>query len=858
MQSSASSTAGQGGGAHFASARPWRVPALAIGGLLGAALQLQQAALWPASAYACIAAVALACAVLALWPRPAGRRVPEQAWKALACIAGAALSFAWCGLRAAAFGAQALVPALEGQDVRITAVVAAMPQLREAGVRLRLATESARLDGVPVTVPGLIDVAWYAAPFSRDAKGLAQLQRPPPVVRAGERWEMTVRLRAPHGSRNPHGFDYELYLWEQGVQASGSVRTGVRDEPPVRLASTWRYPVEQVRQHVRDAILQRLTATLAPGDTARQRAAGVVAALVTGDQRAIDRADWDVFRVTGVAHLMSISGLHITLFAWLASMAVLAVWRRSQRLSLAVAAPTAALVGGVALAWAYALFSGWGVPAQRTICMLATVALLRLSGRRWPWPQVWLLACAVVLAVDPWAMLQAGFWLSFVAVAALYASDPGSGQQQGSRSLRDRAAGMLREQWVVTLALTPLTLLWFGQVSVVGLLANLLAIPWTTLVVTPLALGGMLLPPLWTAAAWSVQPLSAVLQWLASWPWAQVAMPMAPLWLGAAAMAGGMLLVLRMPWQVRLLGLPLLLPVLAWAPPRPGPGHFELMAVDIGQGQAVIVRTARHALLYDAGPRYFQDGDAGQRVLVPLLYATGERLDMVVLSHRDSDHTGGAAAVLEQQPQATVLGSIEDSHPLQALRPVRPCLAGQRWQWDGVEFEMLHPSPTDLGARAAKPNAMSCVLRINAAGGGASALLAGDIERAQEAALLARGAALAADVLLVPHHGSKTSSTAAFLDAVAPRTALVQAGYRNRFGHPAPEVVRRYVERGIRLVQTDRCGAATWTSHQPGGLRCEREAGRRYWHHVLPGPSPEKPNASPLQAPMGQARRPTP
>ncbi|RYF25867.1 MAG: DNA internalization-related competence protein ComEC/Rec2 [Comamonadaceae bacterium] len=834
MHSSLPSSAGLGAAVHPGPARPWRVPALAVGGLLGVALQLQQAALWPAPVYVGIVAVALACALLALRGRPAHRPLREPGWNAVACIAGAALWFGVCGLRADAFMAQALTPALEGRDVRITGVVAAMPQSGEAGVRLRLATESARLDGAAITVPALIDVAWYAGPFTRDALGLAELQRPPPDVRAGERWEMTVRLKVPHGARNPHGFDYELYLWEQGVQASGYVRTGARDEPPVRLASTWSHPVEQARQHVRDAILQRLAAEQAPDDTAWQRAAGVVAALVTGDQRAIDRADWDVFRTTGVAHLMSISGLHITLFAWLASRAVLALWRRSQGLSLAVAAPTAALVSGVALAWAYALFSGWGVPAQRTICMLATVALLRLSGRRWPWPQVWLLACAVVLTVDPWAMLQVGFWLSFVAVAVLYASDPGTAQPAGVRALAGRLMGMLREQWVVTLALTPLTLLWFGQVSVVGLLANLLAIPWTTLVVTPLALGGVLWAPLWTAAAWAVLPMSAWLQWLAGWPWAQVLLPMAPLWAGMAAVAGGLLLVLRLPWQVRLLGLPLLLPVIGWQPPRPAPGQFELMAVDIGQGQAVVVRTARHALLYDAGPRYHQDSDAGQRVLVPLLRATGERLDLLMLSHRDSDHTGGAAAVLAQQPQAAATGSIEAGHPLHAVRPVRPCLAGQRWQWDGVDFEVLHPTPADLAPPAHRPNAVSCVLRIDAAGAGASALLVGDIERPQETALIARGAALAADVLLVPHHGSKTSSSGAFLDAVAPRTALVQAGYRNRFGHPAPEVVKRYAARDIRLVETARCGAATWTSQQPDALRCEREAGRRYWHHVVP------------------------
>lgn len=808
--------------------RPWRLPAALAGGLLGTALQLQQGGLWPWPAYAGMLALAL-LGVGLVWKTP---RLGVWVW-----LVAALLLWSVCGLRASAFLADALPPGLEGRDLRVTGVVATMPQSREGGLRLRLAVESAQVGGTPVRLPPLIDLSWYAA---GPGDLLQDDAHAPPAVHAGERWRLTVRLKAPHGARNPHGFDYELWLWEQGVQATGYVRTSGRLDalhgPPERLAATWRYPVERARERVRDAILH----TLAPGaDEGRQRAMGVVAALVTGDQRAIERADWDLFRATGVAHLMSISGLHITLFAWLAAALIGRAWRRSPRLCLAWPAPTAALAGGVLLAGAYALFSGWGVPAQRTVVMLATVALLRLSGRRWPWPQVWLLACAVVLLADPWALLQPGFWLSFVAVAVLFATDIRAVGAYPTGAVGHFYA-LLREQWVVTLALTPLTLLLFGQVSVVGLVANLLAIPWTTLVVTPLALLGVLWAPLWQAAAWCVQWLTVLLQWLAAWPWAQITLAMAPLWAGVAAVAGGALLALRLPWGLRLLGLPLLLPALWWQAPRPPAGQFELLAADVGQGQAVLVRTAGHALLYDAGPRYHQDSDAGQRVLVPLLRALGERLDALVLSHGDSDHIGGAAAVLAQQPGARLLASLAADHPLQVLRPAQPCAAGQGWDWDGVRFEVLHPlpqpsaPPTDAApsGRPQKPNAMSCVLRVTAVGG-TSALLAGDIERAQEQALLAAAAApLSADVLLVPHHGSKTSSSEAFVDAVRPHVALVQAGYRNRFGHPAPEVEARYAQRGIALVQSPQCGAARWASDAPQAVYCERQAARRYWHHV--------------------------
>ena len=766
----------------------------------------------------------------------------------LVCLMALLLGFGLTGWRAGAFQATALNPSLEGRDIAVTGTVLTMPQIGEDAVRFRLALESARLDGRVVTLPPQIMLGWYSGfglrerkstPVeSSDASGLAlDLQRQPQPLRAGERWQMTVRLKAPHGNSNPHGFDYELWLWEQGIQATGYVRAGPQDAPPIRLSSGWRHPVERARQSVREAIYRQV---------ADRQLAGVLAALVVGDQNAIERADWDVFRATGVAHLMSISGLHITMFAWVASLLIGRLWRASVRLTprwcLALPAASAGAWGGLLLAVLYALFSGWGVPAQRTIWMLGTVVVLRQSSRRWPWLQTWLLAMAVVVVLDPWALLQAGFWLSFVAVGVLFATDSGAkGASQQSAEpvfhskfmpwwLYRPLSGLwraAREQWVVTLALTPLSLLLFNQVSLVGLLANAVAIPWVTLVVTPLALMGVLYAPLWDAAAWTVGLLAVFLQGLAGWSWASVSVASAPLWCALAGVLGGGLIALRLPWHWRLLGIPLLLPVLLWQPARVAPGQFELLGADIGQGNAVLVRTAGHSLLYDTGPRFSRESDAGHRVLVPLLRALGERIDIVVLSHRDSDHTGGAPAVLAMQPQARLLASIEDGHELQALRPSTRCVAGQRWAWDGVDFEVLAPAAGDYEVPN-KSNAMSCVLRIS--NGVQTALLAGDIEAPQEARLVAGDPArLKADFLLVPHHGSKTSSSPGFLDAVQPRLALAQAGYRNRFGHPVAGVVARYDERGIRLVRSAECGAATWQSWKPEQLTCQRQAQKRYW-----------------------------
>ncbi|MBC7609723.1 MAG: DNA internalization-related competence protein ComEC/Rec2 [Polaromonas sp.] len=783
----------------------------------------------------------------------------------LCLLLSAALGFGLTGLRAGAFEKSALATALEGKDIVVTGQVRAMPQFGEDGLRFRFDVDSALLNGQAVRLPPQIYLGWYSGFGPRPVRTVVpvadgdpeppefslELQRQPQNLRAGERWQMTVRLKAPHGNSNPHGFDYELWLWEQDIQATGYVRTGVRDAPPQKLApdgfESLAHPVERARQAVREAIFSRVE---------NRQLAGVLAALVVGDQNAIERADWDVFRATGVAHLMSISGLHITMFAWVASLGLGWLWRRSVQLTPALClwlpASSAGALGGLALAALYALFSGWGVPAQRTIWMLATVVLLRQSGKQWPWPFVWLLAMAVVVVLDPWALMQAGFWLSFVAVGVLFATDSGANDARNTLAAdlnNDKTAvkpalwaswlstplasllGAAREQWIVTLALTPLSLLLFNQVSLVGLLANAVAIPWVTLVLTPLAMLGVLWAPFWDAAAWSVSLLTLVLRWLAAWPLASISVAAAPLWCALAGVLGGALLAMRLPWHWRALGVPLLLPVLLWQPVRPGSGQFEILGADIGQGNALIVRTASHSMVYDTGPRFSRESDAGHRVLVPLLRAMGERIDMLMLSHRDLDHIGGAPAVLAMQPQARLVSSIEDSHELQNLRKSERCVVGQHWQWDGVDFEVLHPTAADYDI-VNKSNAMSCVLRIS--NGRQTALLAGDLESPQELRLVANpqmAEKLKADFLLMPHHGSKTSSSAAFLDAVKPQFALAQAGYRNRFNHPVESVLERYRERGINIVKSPVCGAAIWHSGQPDQLLCHRERALRYWHH---------------------------
>jgi len=795
-----------------------RVVTWALAWLLGVWLQLQQAQVWGPGTQALLVAGG---AIGLVMPR-AWRRLPRAvgtAMGALALVALAAGSTAW---RAQQRLADTLPAALEGQDLQVVGVVASLPQANPAGTRFVFEVEAASLQDKPVQVPQRLSLGWWYD----DAAAAAAAG--PQDVRAGQRWRFTVRLRQPHGLVNPHGFDFELWLFEQGLRAGGSVRPRAGPAPAL-LSQAAGYPVERARQAIRDRIFAAVP------DAA---VAGVLAALAIGDQGAIDRSAWEVFRVTGVAHLMSISGLHVTLFAWLAAAGIGRLWRLSPHLVLWLPAPLAARWGGLVLAGAYATLAGFGVPAQRTVLMIAVVVALRSAGWHWPGPLVLLAAALAVTLLDPWALLQPGFWLSFVAVALLMLSDPwGMRQRDDATNWRTRTANVLREglrtQAVATVGLAPLTLVFFQQLSLVGFVANLVAIPLVTLLVMPLSLLGILLPPLWRLDALLAAAMLQGLAWLAALPLAQWTVAAVPVWAAWLGVAGGAVLVLPLPWRVRLLGLPLLLPLLVPVIERPPAGGFELLAVDVGQGTAVLVRTRAHLLVYDAGPQYGIDADAGQRVLLPLLRAGGHtRIDLLMLSHRDTDHVGGAASLLQRVPVAALSSSLADGHPLRAWPlPQQRCQAGQRWQWDGVDFELLHPHAQDEGA-ARKSNAQSCVLRVR--GGQGSVLLSGDIERAQELALVQRhGDALRSDVLLVPHHGSRTSSSEAFLAAVAPRVAVVQAGYRSRFGHPAPDIVARYAARGITLVRSDTCGAWRWTAD--GRMQCQRDADARYWRH--PGPA---------------------
>lgn len=721
-------------------------------------------------------------------------------------VAGAAtLGFAWAGIFAQLRLADELPVALEGRDIELTGVVAGLPQALERGVRFEFDVEQ-----TVAGVPPHISLAWYRGRDDEDDEASALVP-----VRAGERWRFTVRLKRPHGNLNPYGFDYEAWLFERGIRATGYVRP----QSAARIeARVWRpgYAVEMLRESIRD----RFRAALPDAPYA-----GILIALAVGDQHAIDPGLWQSFSRTGITHLMSISGLHVTMLAGLVYALINWLWRRSARLPLRLPAQHAAAVGGFLAAFLYCLLAGFAVPAQRTLYMLGVVVVARLGTRELAGSRVLSLALLLVLLLDPWAVLAAGFWLSFGAVALLF--HIGSGRLGPVHWLQEWG----RAQWAVTLGMLPALLALFQQFSLVSPLANALAIPLVSFVITPLALLGTLplFDPLLSLAHFFTAWLMGFIDWLAGLPLAMWQQAAPPAWAVLLALAGGIWLLLPRGFPARWLGMLAFLPLLTVLPPRPATGAAAITVLDVGQGLAIHVQTAGHDLLFDAGPAFSSDADSGNRIIAPYLRAMGvRRLDAMVISHADKDHEGGAASVLAALPVALLKTSLPFEHALSAQPvPHELCRDGDAWNWDGVAFKMLHPGAEPLSR---KTNDLSCVLRITA--GDRSMLLTSDIEAVSEQSLLAgQPPALAAEVMTVPHHGSKTSSTPGFIAAVAARDVIFPVGYRNRFGHPKEEVVARYLESGARLHRTDADGAVGVSLAAAGiAFRHERVERRRYWH----------------------------
>ncbi len=717
----------------------------------------------------------------------AALRLPQIAmWQRITRTALMLLAATACGFYYAAWVAQqrlsdTLPAAWQGRDIALLGTVAEMPRQHEHGQTFVFDVEQVITPGAQV--PRHLLLSTYA---SRDGGTL--------LMHAGERWQLSVRLKQPHGSSNPFNFDFEAWALERNLRATGYVYAQGDNRKLDEKISSPAYLIEHLRETARARFDQVL------GDAPY---AGALSALAIGDQASIPAGQWQVFTRTGVNHLMSISGLHITMLAGMAFALCYWLWRRSVRLTLWLPARKAAALAGLLVALLYALLSGYGVPAQRTVYMLGAVAAALWLSRNIVPSQLLAVALLVVLLLDPWAVLSAGFWLSFGAVALIFYV---TANRLGRKHSLVEYGHM---QWAMSIGLIPLLLAMFQQVSLVSPVANAFAIPLVSLVVVPLTLLGAMLPFDWILqlAHWIMSYCMIALEWLSALPDAVWVQHAPPAWSIVAGILGVLWILLPRGFPARWLGGLLLLPMFLLQPPAPPPASLYLTIFDVGQGLAVAAQTRQHALLYDSGPEFNSESNSGNRILVPALRAMGiARLDQLILSHDDADHTGGALSLLQAMPIDLLYSSLPDDSPiLQQASHKQRCSDGQSWDWDGVQFELLHPALASYAEEISNNN-RGCVLRISI--GQHSILLAADIEKESERRLLQQHAEqLRATLLVVPHHGSKTSSTPDFVAAVHPQYAVFTAGYRNRFGHPKEEVLERYRAAGSELLRSDNDGA---------------------------------------------------
>jgi len=784
------------------------------------------------------------------------------------------LALGWALWRAELRLQDALVP--ENED-RVSRVVLRVAELvRETPGSRRFVAQV--LSAQPAGVPSVIEVAWYGSgyggPYGDGQSAAApQISRAAPsgdlpVVVPGQIWRMTLNLRRVSGSHNPHGFDYEGHQFAKGIRAQASVR-GTPELLAEKSLPSLSLSAEFLRHHIRQNMRPYLQ---------DKPHAGVLLALAIGDQASIPPEQWRLFNRSGLTHLVAISGTHITMIAVLGAWFAHALWRRlgwrgrpcCERVPAQIMAALAALL----VAWGYCLLAGWGVPARRTFLMLAVAASAYATRVPVSPSRLLCLVAALVVVLDPWALMASGFWLSFGAVAVLLAYAQWS--HEGGQALAPRpnslpsrltrllchAAGL---QLTINLVLLPLLALWFNQLPLASPLTNAYAIPVIGMVVTPLALllaAASAVPGLEGLAAvlaWAAHGILSVImpftQWLANHPRAVMEVPAAPaLWM-ALAFVGVCLALLPRGWPQRRLAWLLMLPAFFWQPAPVPWGQWRMTVLDVGQAGAVLVQTRQHTLLFDTGLRYTPTADAAQRLILPFLRSLGlRRLDALVVSHADIDHVGGLNSLLHALPVAQSWSSFDlpafvqqEARRLGQIAPpplpavINACTQGAGWEVDGVRFEFLWPPGQDAQSQHAQAqtqstpntrprNARSCVLRVQ--GQHHAALMPADIGQNEEQQLLQDGKAAPTDVVIAPHHGSRFSSSAPWVAAVQPQAVVAQAGRWNRYGHPHPDTVQRWQQGGAWFASTPEQGAVQFQS-TPQGLQwfSQRTVRRRYWHN---------------------------
>lgn len=684
---------------------------------------------------------------------------------------------------------------LEGKNIQVSGYIASLP------------SHSSRQDSFlfyatqinDKTINHLIKLSWL---------------KPEQELVAGDEWRLTVKLKRIYGAMNPGGFDYEAWAFKEGIAATGSVIA----KQNLKLSSHWyHYPLNRFRQFLQKKIESNLPAS---------NTSCWIEALVLGERNHISQENWEVLRNTGTNHLMAIAGLHIGFMAAFTHKLVCFIWSRASFLALLLPAQEAAAVASLILAFVYSALAGFSIPTQRA-CIMLTVFLITVLLRRkmiaW---QTWSVALFFVLLLNPTSVLTDSFWLSFGSVALIIYG------MSGRLSIKNLWWKWGRVQWVIAIGLIPLGIWLFHQFSLIGFIANSVAIPWVGFLLVPLCLigafcllisaklGAMILLLADKLLGW----LWCTLSYFSHLSWASWSLVMPNHFALIASCVGMVLLLLPAGFPGRYLGVIWLLPLIFYSPALPEAGEVWLTLLDVGQGLAVVVQTQHHLLIFDTGPRLSENMDSGENVVNPFLYTLkAKKIDALVVSHGDNDHIGGSQAILKRFPVAVVKTSVP---ALFSPFPATACLRGDAWEWDKVHFDFLYPSLTELNLG----NDSSCVLRVTT--GDQHILLTGDIEKAAENYLVSEEKEqLFSQVLVAPHHGSKTSAEDDFLQAVKPSYVLYGVGYRNRYHFPHAVVVEKYRTMGVKQLDTVSAGAIK-LSVSPQAVRVVsryRGEHRHYW-----------------------------
>ncbi|BAW79893.1 DNA internalization-related competence protein ComEC/Rec2 [Candidatus Nitrosoglobus terrae] len=752
---------------------------------------------------------------------------PKWSWLLLGCIPFILLykhlrpllliiaGFLWALFRADLLLSQELPLTLEGQDVLLDGIIASIPDDQNHSLHFTFASKRLLFKDQVWDTPQWIRLNWY--------------QKPPSKLKVGDHWQLIARLKRPRGFMNLGGFDYEGWLFQQGFRATGYVRESAANH--LIESHRYYYPIDRIRQY----LLEQINVVLS-GSPQR----GLVEALTLGKEHNILPQQWQVLERTGTIHLVSISGLHISLLAGWVYFLGRRLWSLRAANILILPAHQAAAIGALMSALCYAGLAGFSVPTQRALIMVGLVMLAILLKRPIHVSRTLALALLLVLIWDPLSVLTAGFWLSFGSVAILIIGMAGFRPSSSTETAYPSAIFYHFErlwrqwgkaQWVVAIGLAPILLYQFQRLSLVAPLTNIIAIPWVELLIVPiLLLGTLLLIPFPTVgipiirfADHLLAILWKFLTWCATLPLAQWDHQAPPLWVLISATLGSLLILAPRGLPGRWLGSIALLPLFLLPQARPADGSLWFTLLDVGQGLAAVARTRHHTLVFDTGPRYSSQFNAGEAVIAPFLRSQGiHHMDTLIISHSDNDHAGGATGLLHQIPATQILTSTPNQlNKIEAQQ----CIRGQRWHWDGIDFQILHPS-SDSG----QGNNHSCVLRITR--GEQHILIAADIQRQAEHALVtANSSNLSATILVAPHHGSLTSSSPAFITAVNPKHVLFAVGYRNQWHFPQPSIVQRYLQHGAKTWDTARHGAITFhldqnTLNDPETFR---QRNRHYW-----------------------------